>query len=201
LKDKIENQDFIEAGAKLGIEPAAAKAIFQTEAPKGPFLPSGRPPILFEGHLFWKELKKRGIDPAPLAKGNENVLYPPPWNKAYKKKYKGGEKEYERLEQAKKINEGAALSCFSIGAAQILTSNYKAAGYASPKDFIAAMEESAANQLKAFLSFCAADKNLLKALRAKDWNSVARIYNGPGNIKEYSSRMIAEYIKAKKDLP
>jgi len=55
----------------------------------------GRPVILFEGHIFWRELKKQGLDPEKYVAGNENILYPK-WEKGH---YYGGIREYERLER------------------------------------------------------------------------------------------------------
>ena len=64
----------------------------------------GRPIILFEGHIFWRELKKRGLDPERYVVGNENILYPS-WRREH---YYGGIREYERLEKAREIHKEAA---------------------------------------------------------------------------------------------
>ena len=55
----------------------------------------GRPIILFEGHIFWRELKKRGLDPEKYVAGNENILYSS-WRREH---YYGGIREYERLDK------------------------------------------------------------------------------------------------------
>ena len=60
----ITETDFDRAAMLLDCEAAALKAVQKVETGgKGGFLPSGRPTILFEGHIFWQQLRTRGIDP------------------------------------------------------------------------------------------------------------------------------------------
>ena len=65
--------------------------------------------LCIEGHIFWNELKKRGKNPEDYTTYNEDILYPK-WSKEH---YKGGIKEYERLERAIAIDEEAAISSAS----------------------------------------------------------------------------------------
>lgn len=85
----ITETAFDRAAMLLDCEAAALKAVQKVETGgKGGFLPSGRPTILFEGHIFWQQLRTRGIDPQGVATGNEDILYP----KCTKAHYKGGER-------------------------------------------------------------------------------------------------------------
>ena len=98
---RLTESDFKHAAELLGVEVAAIKAVLEVETGnKGGFLAVGKPTILFEGHIFWSQLKNRGIDPAKHQKGNEDILYPK-WTKTH---YQGGLKEYERLERARVIH-------------------------------------------------------------------------------------------------
>lgn len=54
--------------------------------------------------------------------GNENILYPK-WEKGH---YKGGFRQYERLEQARRINHEAADASASWGMFQVMGLNYAA---------------------------------------------------------------------------
>ena len=102
----LKKEDFIRTARILGCEPAALQAVQKVETGgRGGFLVCGKPTILFEGHIFWPQLKKRGIDPNKYLPANEDILYPK-WTKAW---YKGGAGEWERLERAKAIHEEAAL--------------------------------------------------------------------------------------------
>lgn len=59
----------------LKAEEAAVRAVVEVESKGNGFLPNGKPKILFGGHVFWRELKKAGIDPARHVKGNGDILY------------------------------------------------------------------------------------------------------------------------------
>ena len=83
----LTENDFQRVADLLGIEVAVVKAVQAVETGgHGGFVAPGRPMILFEGHIFWRELKKRGLDPERYVAGNENILYPK-WEKGH---YYGG---------------------------------------------------------------------------------------------------------------
>lgn len=71
---------------------------------RGGFFVPGKSAILFEKHIFGNQLKKRGLNLEDYVNGNETILYPK-WSRQY---YKGGIREYECLEQARKINRKTA---------------------------------------------------------------------------------------------
>lgn len=97
ITERLTEEDFILVARLLDVEVAALKAVQQVETGgRGGFFAPGKPAILFEGHIFWNQLKKRNINPESHVKGNENILYPK-WEKGH---YKGGMGEYDRLEQA-----------------------------------------------------------------------------------------------------
>jgi len=129
----ITETDFDRAAMLLDCEPAALKAVQKVETGgKGGFLHSGRPTILFEGHIFWQQLRTRGIDPQRFTSGNEDILYPK-WTKTH---YKGGEAEYERLLRARHVNEEAANASASWGMFQIMGFNHAACGEPSVASFV-----------------------------------------------------------------
>ena len=86
------------AAYNLG-EGTVLKAIKTVES-GGKAIQNGIPTMLFEGHVFWKQLEARKINPNNYVKGNENILY-----KTWTKKYYTGRNngEYERLKKAIKI--------------------------------------------------------------------------------------------------
>ena len=62
--ENLTENDFQRVADLLGIEVAVVKAVQAVETGgHGGFVAPGRPMILFEGHIFWRELKKRGLDP------------------------------------------------------------------------------------------------------------------------------------------
>ncbi|MDR2009320.1 MAG: N-acetylmuramidase family protein [Bacteroidales bacterium] len=175
-KNEKQEINFRKAAEILGIEEAAIRAVHQVESGgRNGFLPDGRPIILFEGHIFWSELKKRGINPENHVSGNEDILFLK-WNRSA---YKGGTAEYERLNRAIAIHRESALSSASWGMFQIMGFNYKLCGCNTISEYVSDMEKSADKQFLAFIKFLQNTKMdiLLKNL---NWVGFAEKYNGPG---------------------
>ena len=88
---EISDQDYEWAGEYLGCEPLALKALVNVETGgKSGFDSPGKPQVLFEGHVFYKELKNAGINPEPISKRYPSICYPS-WTKDF---YLGGLKEW-----------------------------------------------------------------------------------------------------------
>ena len=190
---RLIDEDFTQVAELLGCEPAALKAVQQVETGgRGGFFSPGRPAILFEGHIFWTQLKKRGSNPEDYVKGNENILYPK-WEKGH---YKGGIGEYDRLEQARKINREAADASASCGMFQIMGFNYAACGEESIESFVRSMCESEFKQLLLTANFIKKNSQMLQALQARDWAVFAKCYNGPAYAQNrYDVKLEAAYQK------
>lgn len=187
--EEVKDEDYTFAASLLGCEVKALKAVVKVETGgRGGFIADGLPQILFEGHIFWKELKARGIDPNSI-KGHSEILYPS-WDKT---KYKGGIKEWDRLNEAIGISEEAALSSASWGLFQIMGNNYKAAGKGSVKEFVEENKKSEVNQFFLGISFIQSSTKILNALKKKDWATFARYYNGSGQVFVYSNRLKEAY--------
>ena len=190
---RLTDEDFTQIAELLGCEPVALKAVQQVETGgRGGFFSPGKPAILFEGHIFWTQLKKRGSNPEDYVKGNENILYPK-WEKGH---YKGGIGEYDRLEQARKINREAADASASWGMFQIMGFNYAACGEESIESFVRSMCESEFKQLLLTANFIKKNSQMLQALQAKDWVVFAKCYNGPAYAQNhYEVKLEAAYQK------
>jgi len=189
---KLTDTDYERVASALGVSVAAIRAVKEVETGgRGGFIASGKPTILFEGHIFWSQLKKVGIDPHNYSYGNEDILY----EKWTKKHYKGGIKEYDRLSKARQINKVAADSSASWGLFQIMGFNFKVCGCHSVQEFVDKMTESEGRQLELFA-------NLLKGngwdkyLRSLDWDGFARHYNGPAYAQnKYAEKLEMSYKK------
>ncbi|WP_353123731.1 N-acetylmuramidase family protein [Dysgonomonas capnocytophagoides] len=186
--------DFEQASRFLGVEVAAVKAVHEVESGgRSGFLKDGRPVILFEGHIFWNELKKRGIDPHKYSSEFHDILFPK-WNRA---SYIGGSAEYDRLDKAATINKEAALCSASWGMFQIMGFNYKLCGFSTVQEYVEAIKQSANNHLALFVKFIR-NTGLDKPLKELDWKTFAEKYNGPGYGKNrYDSKLQAAYLKYK----
>jgi hypothetical protein len=186
--------DFARAATELGVEAAAIRAVAEVEAAGAGFLPDGRPAVLYEAHIFHKETggkHRHATDRRGVA------LSSPTWNKAL---YGAtGAAQHARYEDARSLDPDAANKACSWGTFQILGANHKACGFDTSQAFVDAMwTGGAAAHLDAFVAFIKADPKLHTALRAKQWATFARIYNGPGYAANaYDQKMADAYARWK----
>ena len=149
---RLSEQDFVDFAAAFNLEVPIVKAVQEVESSGRGFLSDNRPTILFEGHIFWRELKKRDFDPEKFVSGNENILFPK-FNRAF---YEGGAKEYLRLEKARNIDKSpkileAALASCSWGMFQIMGFNHRLAGAYDIITYVAEAKRSEAEHLTCLL--------------------------------------------------
>ncbi|KRD10415.1 hydrolase [Flavobacterium sp. Root901] len=196
----LSEQNLIDFSKQFNLELAVVKAVNEVESNGKGFLVDGRPKILFEGHIFWKELKKRNIDPKKYANSSsQNVLFEN-YNKKY---YVGGTEEYNRLEKAANLGtdknfRDAANSSASWGLFQIMGFNAVSIGYQSVDEFVTKMKENEGEHLKAFGLFLKKN-NLIQTLRDKNWVKFALGYNGPAyKTNKYDEKLNRAYIKYSK---
>lgn len=184
-KPGLTEADFQRAAAALAVDVPAVKAVAEIESRGASFLPDGRPPILFEAHIF-SRLTNRKFD------ASYPTLSSPAWNRAL---YKGGAAEHDRLAAAAKLDRDAALQSCSWGAFQIMGSNWRACGCVSLQAFINAQYAGASQQLDLLVAFLKSTK-LYAPLRQHDWARFAKGYNGPGYAKNrYDTKLEAAWRK------
>lgn len=171
----LSASDLIKAAELLGLPVAAVATVSQVESAGHGFDSAGRPVILFERHVFYKQMITNGT---PEEKANNLAERMP--NIVNKKRggYVGGAGEHNRLSTASLIDETSAIESCSWGMFQIMGYHWARLGYTDAHDFKLHMQESEGEQLQAFCKFILTDKNLLKALKASDWAKFAEIYNG-----------------------
>ncbi|RZJ53788.1 MAG: DUF3380 domain-containing protein, partial [Flavobacterium sp.] len=175
----LSEQDLIDFSNHHNLELAIVKAVNLVESNGKGFLLSGKPKILFEGHVFWKELEKRNINAQQYVNANtQNILF----KKYTKKYYVGGEAEYTRLEKAIHLNpdksfQDAANCSASWGLFQIMGFNATSIGYKNIDEFVQKMNLNEGEHLKAFGLFLEKN-NLIGTLRNKKWADFALRYNG-----------------------
>jgi len=179
----LKHSDLVQASARLGVPVAAVYALNEVESKGRGFLDNGKPVILYERHVMFDRLQLvRSSDDdqeqlhqraEQLAKQAPNLVNPKAGG------YIGGSAEHQRLAQARQLDEVSALESASWGGFQVMGYHWQRLGYSSVHDFVAAMNRSEADHLEAFVRFIEADANLLKALKAQKWATVAKLYNGP----------------------
>jgi hypothetical protein len=103
---------------------------------------------------------------------------PFPTRAGQKKFYKGGEAEYQRLEEAFALDKAAALKATSWSRFQILGENFRACGYRDVFEYVEAMFQDEDNALEAFCDYVRSE-GLVEYLKKQAWAPFARAYNGP----------------------
>lgn len=198
LGDKfLDEQDLIDFAKKYDLDLAAVKAVNEVESSGKGFFVDGRPKILFEGHVFWRQLRERKIDPESLSSSfNETILF----RNFTRTHYLGGTNEYLRMEKAAVIStdpraKEAALASASWGSYQIIGFHALKLGYPSVQHFVDEMYIHESNQLDVFGRYISTF-GCLAHLRNKDWAKFAKCYNGPAFAKnKYDIKMANAYNK------
>ena len=175
------------------LELAALRAVLAVESRNSGFDSKRRPIILFEPHVFYRQLQGSQREDAVAA----GLAYPN-W-KGPGSYPKGSDAQYKRLAAAIRINEEAAYRSVSVGLGQVLGENWRAAGCKSAKQMFREAMDSEANQLRHMLDFIVSN-GLRDELQRHDWYGFARGYNGKGQPDRYAAWLEREYIKWKKIL-
>lgn len=186
---RLDDIDLPKIGARIGVGEDELHAFMDVEAAGSGFDAAGRPKMLFEPHVFWRNL--------PLVQKREEAVRQ---GLAYRK---WGEKRYPkdsypRLEAAMQIDEKAALLSASWGLGQILGENHRKVGYATVDEMVRAFMDDEEHHLNAIVEFLISAR-IADDLKAHRWSTVARAYNGPAYAKHnYHGRMAAAYAKWRK---
>lgn len=202
---RLDDIDLPRIGARIGVGEDELHAFMDVEAPGSGFDPQGRPKILFEPHVFYRNLSGDQRATA-VAQG---LAYKSWGTKPYGKE----SEQYPKLERAMKINETAALKATSCGRGQILGENFAAAGYDSPQAMFLDFMEDEENHIEAMVNFMIHvgiddDLRALAALKrpttAADCVPIVRVYNGSGYAKNgYDTKFARAHNKWRgiKDTP
>lgn len=173
----LSEQDLEKVADRLGITLAAIKAINTVETSGAGYLPDGRPIILYERHVAHRLLAEAGTAPDKI--DALAARYPNLINTA-RGGYAGGSAEWSRLASAcQVIDRSIAYAACSWGQYQIMGHHWQRLGYESIDAFVMALHTGEAAHLEAFARYIEADPALHKAIKAKKWPEVARLYNGP----------------------
>jgi hypothetical protein len=179
----ITRELVLDDALSLSVDTNAVLAVAEVESANSGFLSDGRPAILFEAQWFHH-----------FTGGQYDASHPgissPTWNRAL---YKGGYGEWDRLNEAMALDAEAALKSASWGAFQIMGMNFAACGFGSVDAYVSAEKQSINSQIAAFTAFIGSNPGLLQAMRSKDWQTFARLYNGPGAVASYSAKIGQAY--------
>lgn len=184
-----------ESALSLSVDYHLLLAITQVEAGSKGFIALNKPIVLFERHIFYKQLKKQGFNVDDLSNQYPQIINKIPGG------YLGGQRENYRLEMAKQINKNCAIESTSFGLFQIMGFHWSTLDYQSAQDFESQMNESELKQTEAFIRFIAsrANSKMITALKDHDYTTFARLYNGPTYKKNRYDEKIKEAYESIKN--
>lgn len=184
--ERLQDLDLPRIGALIEVGEDEIHAILDVESRGKGFDALGRVIMLFEPHVFWREL-------GPGPKRDQAVMRGLAYSKWGSKPYP--KDSYPTFESACTIDENAACRSASWGLGQLMGFNASVAGYASPQLMISAFADSEANQLEAMVKFII-NAGLDDELRRHDWRGFARGYNGSGYERHgYHVKLAAAYAR------
>ncbi|MCM2549394.1 N-acetylmuramidase domain-containing protein [Burkholderia glumae] len=126
----MADADLIAAAGKLGVSVACVRAVNEVEAKGVGFLDDGRPKILFERHIMYRQLTANVSQAAAVDAAKQ---FPAVVSESAGG-YQGGAAEYVRLDTAARIDAASAYASASWGAFQVMGFHWKRLGYSSVDD-------------------------------------------------------------------
>jgi len=184
--------DFRRVAKRLGVEVAAIKAVVETEAGRSlaGLTAEGEPVVNYSANTFLRRAAKRGINIHRARKEHPAAFSP---------RQKSASANYERLREAMAVDTVAAVESTYWGMFQIGGFNYKLCGTGSHTEFAELMSRSERDQLELFAEFLT-NCGMLDAIRNKDWNKFARMYNGPSYYRRgYHNKLASAYARYKRE--
>ena len=176
---RLDDTDLPRIGSQIGVGEDEIHAFLDVEASGEGFDSKGRVKILFEPHIFYREL-------GPGPRRNQAVTQGLAYAKWRPGKYPAD--SYPRLLAAMEINADAALRSASYGLGQIMGFNHVAAGYPSVTAMVKAFADDEENHVQAMVNFLKA-KGIDDDLRAHNWQKIEDVYNGGGFNGAYATKM------------
>lgn len=192
----ITEEQYKKIADKMGVSVAVIKTVRDIESAGNGFLPDGSTKILFEGHKFWSQLVKKGLDPYKLLKEeHRDVLYKN-WTREF---YLGGYKEYDRLTEAVEMSDDvrvkeAALEACSYGSFQVMGYHAKDLGFQDVFDMFFYARTGEYQSLDLFFRFCE-HFNLTRHLKSGNIKAFVTGYNGSGQVTYYLNLWNKAYKK------
>lgn len=173
----------------IGVGEDELHAVIDVETPGNGFDEKGRPRMLFEPHIFYRELageeRQRAI---------EAGLAYPKWKRSYPKD------SYPRLQRAMEINREAAFRSASWGIGQVMGFNHKLADYPTAEAMVIDFVDSENAQLQGMVNFIR-NAGLADELQRHDWAGFARGYNGAGYKNNDYDTKLAKRFAFWKNIP
>lgn len=180
---KLDDVDLPRIGHRIGVGEDELHAVLDVETRGGGFDGKGRIKMLFEPHIFYRQLGP--VD--QLQAVRMRVAYKDWGTRPYPAD------SFANLITAMNINREAALRSASWGLGQIMGFNCSVVGYDTAEAMVKAFRDDEEVHLEAMVRFIE-ESGIDDELRRHDWAGFARIYNGPSYAKHgYHTKLAARF--------
>jgi hypothetical protein len=102
----------------------------------------------------------------------------------------GQQHEWQNLAQAYEVDAEAALLSTSYGLPQLMGFNWQVTPHPSVAAMVLAFQDSCVEQVAGFFGFVE-NNGLVQYIANADWRGFTKRYNGPGNVDDYSGKLIS----------
>lgn len=193
MSKKLTTEQIQTIAKENNIPYAALRAVIEVECKGSGFNSDNTPVILFERHIFRRQLIANGKKALAdrLVKERPDLCY------TSMGAYGKYSQQHDRMAQASKYDRTSALESASWGIGQVMGFHWKSLGYPTLQSFINAMYRDEASQLDAMIRYIKVNK-LDVHLRNLNWASFAEGYNGTSyKVNKYDEKLAAAYNKFK----
>ncbi len=185
----LSDEGLEDARSLLDIDLASFWAYLRVESGGFGFLPSRRPLICFERHIFHQFTDGRFSD------ANPDISNPEPGGHA------GGPHEYARLNKALLLDNDAALQSTAWGIGQVMGCHHYELGYRSIEQMVEFMVRGEDEQLLAIARYMI-DECINDFLEERDWEGIAERFREYGYLREnHAEKLAAAYERYRVAVP
>ena len=191
MSKKLTTEQIQSIAKENNIPYAALRAVIEVECKGSGFNSDNTPVILFERHIFRRQLIANG----KKALADRLVKERPDICNTTMGGYGKYSQQHNRMNDAAKYDRTSALESASWGIGQVMGFHWKSLGYPTLQSFINAMYKDEVSQLDAMCRFIKVN-GLLRHIKSKNWTAFARAYNGPDyKSNSYDTKLAAAYKK------
>jgi N-acetylmuramidase len=178
----------------LGFDVALAVGVLAVESGGRSLGETGRMLIRFENHIFYDQWGRAHPDlfgqhfafsPSRTWEGHQ---WRPSPAEPFRACHASQAVEWEVLEFARSLDDAAALMSISMGLTQVMGFNHRDVGYPTVRAMFDAFNGDPRYQVLAFFDYVQ-HRVGVEALQQRDFATIARRYNGDGQVDTYSRLM------------
>lgn len=193
----LAKDDIKDIAESVGLTYPIFAAFLEVESGGNGFSPTtGKLIIQFEPHVFDRYLTEFKIDHTITSRlsGGRRTYSITSMGETFTNGVEGQTAEWSAFNVAFRINPTAAMLSTSIGLPQIMGFHFARIGFDTVDAMWDAFKTGERSQVAGLAKFIKTDSRLLRALKNKDWATVAKLYNGAGyKINKYDEKLKRAY--------